>query len=117
MMTDYHENVVVNGLFNDWGNDPLNLEDLKNGFENFHNNYEIKSMDTWNIRYFEVDSGPNFVQSWWRVDVKRKSDGKDIVFPVMFNHGFDNDGKIIRHFEAWNGQKIYEQIKQKNPLI
>ena len=108
MMTDFHENVVVNGLFNDWGNDPLNLEDLKNGFENFHNNFEIKSMDTWNIRYFEVDSGPNFVQSWWRVDVKRKSDGKDIVFPVMFNHGFDNDGKIIRHFEAWNGQKVYE---------
>ena len=65
-------------------------------------------MDNWNIKYYEVDSGMNFVQSWWRVDVKRKSDGKDIVFPVMFNHGFDSDGKIIRHFEAWTGQKIYE---------
>ena len=28
--------------------------------------------------------------------------------PAAGDNGFDNDGKIIRHFEAWNGQKIYE---------
>jgi len=38
--------------------------------------------------------------------VTRKKDGKEIVFPVMFNHTFNDDGKIVRHWESWNEAKL-----------
>lgn len=106
LFVDFAENVNVNGLFNDWGNDPLSLNDLKAGFKNFKSNFTIKSMDNMWIKFFEIDSGADFVQSWWRVSVTRKQDGKDIVFPVMFNHNFNADGKIVRHWESWNQAKL-----------
>jgi len=106
LFIDFAENVNVNGLFNDWGNDPMNLDGLKDGFKNFKSNYKINSMDNMWIRYFEIESDSNFVQSWWRVSVTRKKDGKKIVFPVMFNHNFNDDGKIVRHWESWNEAKI-----------
>jgi len=106
LFVDFAENVNVNGLFNDWGADPLNLEDLKSGFQNFKSQNKINSMDNVWIKYFEVESGSNFVQSWWRVSVTRKKVGKEIVFPVMFNHNFNSDGKIISHWESWNQAKL-----------
>lgn len=108
LFNDFDENVNVNGLFNDWGNDPLNLEDLKNGFKNFKNSYNVNSLDNVWIKFFEIDSGADFVQSWWRMSVTRKSDGKEIIFPVMFNHNFNEDGKIISHWESWNQAKLQQ---------
>ena len=58
------------------------------------------------IKYFEFDAQRNNVQSWWRVEVTRKSDQKNIVFPVMFNHAFNDDGEIVRHFESWDPSKL-----------
>ena len=40
------------------------------------------------------------------VEVTRKSDQKNIVFPVMFNHTFNDDGEIVRHFESWDRSKL-----------
>ena len=94
LFVDFAENVNVNGLFNDWGADPLNLDGLRDGFNTFKSNFEIKGMDNMWIKFFEIESGADFVQSWWRVSVTRKKDGKDIVFSVMFNHNFNEDGKI-----------------------
>ena len=106
LFVDFAENVNVNGLFNDWGADPLNLDGLRDGFNTFKSNFEIKGMDNMWIKFFEIESGADFVQSWWRVSVTRKKDGKDIVFPVMFNHNFNEDGKITRHWESWNQAKL-----------
>ena len=106
LFIDFNENVNVNGLFNDWGNDPMNLDDLKAGFKNFKSNYKINSTDNIWIKFFEIESDSNFVQSWWRFSVTRKKDGKEIVFPVMFNHDFNDDGKIVRHWESWNEAKL-----------
>ena len=58
------------------------------------------------IKYYEFDAQRNTVQSWWRVEVTRKSDQNDIVFPVMFNHTFNDDGEIVRHFESWDPSKL-----------
>ena len=103
---DFDENATADGLFNDWGNDPLSLDDLKEGFKSFKGNYKINSMDNVWIKFFDVDSGSDYVQSWWRVSVERKNDKKEIVFPVMFNHRFNDDGKIIGHWESWNEAKL-----------
>jgi hypothetical protein len=106
LFVDFAENVNVNGLFNDWGSDPMNLDGLKSGFETFKSNYKINSMDNMWIKFFKIESDSNFVQSWWRFSVTRKKDGKEIVFPVMFNHTFNDDGKIVRHWESWNEAKL-----------
>ena len=106
LFVDFAENVNVNGLFNDWGADPLNLDGLRDGFNTFKSNFEITGMDNMWIKFFEIESGADFVQSWWRVSVTRKKDGKEIVFPVMFNHNFNEDGKITRHWESWNQAKL-----------
>ena len=106
LFVDFAENVNVNGLFNDWGSDPMNLDGLKSGFETFKSNCKINSMDNKWIKFFKIESDSNFVQSWWRLSVTRKKDGKEIVFPVMFNHTFNDDGKIVRHWESWNEAKL-----------
>ena len=106
LFVDFAEDVNVNGLFNDWGSDPMNLDGLKSGFETFKSNYKINSMDNMWIKFFKIESDSNFVQSWWRLSVTRKKDGKEIVFPVMFNHTFNDDGKIVRHWESWNEAKL-----------
>ncbi|MDA7730841.1 nuclear transport factor 2 family protein [Flavobacteriaceae bacterium] len=106
LFVDFAENVNVNGLFNDWGSDPMNLDGLKSGFKTFKSNYKINSMDNMWIKFFKIESDSNFVQSWWRLSVTRKNDGKEIVFPVMFNHTFNDDGKIVRHWESWNEAKL-----------
>jgi hypothetical protein len=106
LFVDFAENVNVNGLFNDWGSDPMNLDGLKSGFKTFKSNYKINSMDNMWIKFFKIESDSNFVQSWWRFSVTRKKDGKEIVFPVMFNHTFNDDGKIVRHWESWNEAKL-----------
>ena len=108
LFVDFAESVSVNGLFNDWGNDPLSLEDLKAGFKSFKSTYTVNSADNIWIKFFEMDSEADFVQSWWRMSVTRKSDGKDIVFPVMFNHQFNDDDKITSHWESWNQAKLQE---------
>ena len=106
LFVDFAEDVNVNGLFNDWGSDPMNLDGLKSGFKTFKSNYKINSMDNIWIKFFKIESDSNFVQSWWRFSVTRKKDGKEIVFPVMFNHTFNDDGKIVRHWESWNEAKL-----------
>ena len=106
LFVDFAEDVNVNGLFNDWGSDPMNLDGLKSGFKTFKSNYKINSMDNMWIKFFKIESDSNFVQSWWRLSVTRKNDGKEIVFPVMFNHTFNDDGKIVRHWESWNEAKL-----------
>ena len=64
--------------------------------------YSVNSFDCVWVKYYEFDSQLNYVQSWWRVSVTRKSDNKVTVFPVMINHGFNEEGKIVRHNELWN---------------
>ena len=94
------------GLFNDWGNDPLSKADFKALQMEFLESYSVNSFDCVWIKYYEFDSQRNYVQSWWRVSLTRKSDNKVTVIPVLFNHGFNAEGKIFRHNELWNQSKL-----------
>ena len=102
----FADNAQFDGLFNDWGADPLTKDAFKAAQMEFLKSYSVNSFDCVWIKYYEFDTQRNYVQSWWRVSVTRKSDKKVIVFPVLINHGFNEEGKIVRHNELWNESKL-----------
>ena len=92
----FTDTAQFDGLFNDWDNDPLNKEEIKALQKDFLATYTVNSFDCAWIKYYEFDSQRDYVQSWWRVSLTRKSDKKVTVIPVMFNHRFNDEGKIVR---------------------
>ena len=102
----FDENAKFDGLFSDWDDEDLSMEEFKTLQADFLNNYTIQSVDNKGIKYYEFDSQRGLVQSWWRLSIVRKSDSKAIVMPVMVNHRFNDEGKIVKQFEAWNGDKL-----------
>ncbi|MDC1198372.1 hypothetical protein N8Z99_00155 [Flavobacteriaceae bacterium] len=102
----FTDTAKFDGLFNDWDNDPLNKEDFKALQMDFLASYTVNSFDCAWIKYYEFDSQRDYVQSWWRVSLTRKSDKKVTVIPVMFNHRFNDEGKIVRQNELWNQAKL-----------
>ena len=102
----FDENAKFDGLFSDWDDEDLSMEEFKSLQADFLNNYTIQSVDNKGIKYYEFDSQRGLVQSWWRLSIVRKSDSKAIVMPVMVNHRFNDEGKIVKQFEAWNGDKL-----------
>ena len=102
----FDENAKFDGLFSDWDDEDLSMEEFKSLQADFLNNYTIQSVDNKGIKYYEFESQRGLVQSWWRLSIVRKSDSKVIVMPVMVNHRFYDEGKIVKQFEAWNGDKL-----------
>jgi hypothetical protein len=102
----FDENAKFDGLFSDWDDEDLSMEEFKSLQADFLNNYTIQSVDNKGIKYYEFESQRGLVQSWWRLSIVRKSDSKVIVMPVMMNHRFNDEGKIVKQFEAWNGDKL-----------
>ena len=102
----FDENAKFDGLFSDWDDEDLSMEEFKSLQADFLNNYTIQSVDNKGIKYYEFESQRGLVQSWWRLSIVRKSDSKAIVMPVMVNHRFNDEGKIVKQFEAWNGDKL-----------
>ena len=102
----FTDTAQFDGLFNDWDNDPLNKEEIKALQKDFLATYTVNSFDCAWIKYYEFDSQRDYVQSWWRVSLTRKSDKKVTVIPVMFNHRFNDEGKIVRQNELWNQAKL-----------
>jgi hypothetical protein len=94
------------GLFNDWDSEALSMEQFKAMQAEFLNNFSIESLDNKWIKYYEFESQANYVQSWWRLTIKRKSNNELITIPVMLNHRFNDDGKIVKSNELWNEAKL-----------
>lgn len=94
------------GLFNDWDSEALSMEQFKAMQAEFLNNFSIESLDNKWIKYYEFESQANYVQSWWRLTLKRKSNNELITIPVMLNHRFNDDGKIVKSNELWNEAKL-----------
>ena len=94
------------GLFNDWVSEALSMEQFKAMQAEFLNNFSIESLDNKWIKYYEFESQANYVQSWWRLTIKRKSNNELITIPVMLNHRFNDDGKIVKSNELWNEAKL-----------
>ena len=102
----FDENATFDGLFSDWDAEDLTMEEFKSMQAEFLSKYTINSIDNKGIKYYEFDSQKGLVQSWWRLSVVRKSDNKTITLPVMVNHRFNDEGKIVKSFEAWNADKL-----------
>ena len=102
----FTDTAQFDGLFNDWDNDPLNKEEIKALQKDFLATYTVNSFDCAWIKYYEFDSQRDYVQSWWRVSLTRKSDKKVTSNSCMFNHGFNDEGKIVRQNELWNQAKL-----------
>jgi ketosteroid isomerase-like protein len=77
--------------------DPISLADAKKGNEELTKNFSFDAADEVGYPdYLEYDLWESKdVLSWWKFRMTRKSDGKKIVLPVHYIHGFDNEGKII----------------------
>lgn len=72
-------------------------KEIKVAWQKFLNDFEIKSIDM--IGYpdyleYEMDNGRE-VLSWWKYNLVRKSDKKEIVVPMHFSNSFDENGKIV----------------------
>ncbi len=74
----------------------MSLEEDKMWTKKFLEDFEIKSIDVRGYPdYLEYDLGDQKdVLSWWNFYLVRKSDQAKITFPVMFIHGFNDEGKI-----------------------
>ena len=103
---DFSENAVFTGFSQNWGDDPLSLDENKESSLEFIKLYNINSLDNVWIRYYDFDRQNGVVQSWWRASFTRKLDNKEIVMPLMFNHTFNDDGKMIRQQLLWNPGKL-----------
>ena len=79
----FTDTAQFDGLFNDWDNDPLNKEEIKALQKDFLATYTVNSFDCAWIKYYEFDSQRDYVQSWWRVSLTRKSDKKVTIIPVI----------------------------------
>ncbi|WP_189361442.1 nuclear transport factor 2 family protein [Algibacter mikhailovii] len=74
------------------------LEEVKARHKGFYDNFEIESIDVVgypDLLHYEIGDGMT-VQSWWNFRLIRKSDKKKIIFPAMYTHDFNKDGKIDR---------------------
>ncbi|MDG1384270.1 MAG: hypothetical protein P8P50_01905, partial [Flavobacteriaceae bacterium] len=72
----FDENAKFDGLFSDWDDEDLSMEEFKSLQADFLNNYTIQSVDNKGIKYYEFESQRGLVQSWWRLSIVRKSDSK-----------------------------------------
>ena len=60
----FDENAKFDGLFSDWDDEDLSMEEFKSLQADFLNNYTIQSVDNKGIKYYEFESQRGLVQSW-----------------------------------------------------
>jgi hypothetical protein len=80
----------------EWGKYFTKAE-TKANWQKFLDDFEIKSIDM--VGYpdyleYEMDNGRE-VLSWWKFNIVRKADKKEIALPVHISSGFDEKGKIV----------------------
>jgi ketosteroid isomerase-like protein len=87
----------------------LSLDEVKERNKQMMEKYDITSIDVVGYPdYLEYDiADSRAVQSWWKLRMTRKSDGKEIVLPALYIHDFDENGKIIRS-NAYISTKILD---------
>ncbi|TDQ31377.1 nuclear transport factor 2 family protein [Zeaxanthinibacter enoshimensis] len=88
----------------------MSLEEDKEWTKKFLEDFEIRSIDVRGYPdYLEYDLGDQKdVLSWWNFYLLRKSDQKKITFPVMFIHGFNDEGKITDSMAYYSSAVLKE---------
>lgn len=87
----------------------LTLDEVKARNSAIWEAFDITSIDVVGYPdYLEYDLGDGqTVQSWWRIRMTRKSDGKKIILPALYIHDFNEEGKITRS-NAYISTKILD---------
>ena len=86
-----------NAKFNDINfKDPVSMDQVKENDKVWLSKYDITSIDQVGYPdYLEYDQDESkVVLSWWKIRMKRKSDGKEVVLPIHYSHRFNDEGKI-----------------------
>lgn len=104
----FHENARFSNSETPRGKS-LTLEESKERSKKIYETWEIAGIDVVGYPdYFEYEfNDSKVVQSWWRIRLVRKSDGKKFELPIMYSHDFDDEGKIIRSM-AYFSSKVLE---------
>ncbi len=72
------------------------LAQEKEGFKKMMENWTLDSIDVQGYPdYMEYERSGKIAQSWWTARMTRKSDGKKVVWPLMFVHTFNDEGMIV----------------------
>ena len=92
----FHEKAEFRNIHMAVGAPDLSLEEDKEGMKKMMEAFEITGIDVQGYPdYLNYGLGnAKVVQSWWKLRMTRKSDGKKIVLPLFLIHDFDDDGKI-----------------------
>ena len=94
-MSYYADNVKFSDI-NDAPGISRNKEEELKGWKDFLAKFEIKSIDVVGYPdYLEYEMGGKTVLSWWKFNLIRKSDKKEIPMYFHFSTNFDENGKII----------------------
>ena len=86
-----------NAKFNDINfKEPVSMDQVKENDKAWLSKYDITSIDQVGYPdYLEYDQDESkVVLSWWKIRMKRKSDGKEVVLPIHYSHRFNDEGKI-----------------------
>ena len=96
-MEEAYSYMDENAKFNDINfKDPVSMDQVKENDKAWLSKYDITSIDQVGYPdYLEYDQDESkVVLSWWKIRMKRKSDGKEVVLPIHYSHRFNDEGKI-----------------------
>lgn len=82
----------------------ISLADQKEIDKQAFEKYDITSIDVVGYPdYLHYEMGDaRVVQSWWNINLIRKSDKKALVIPIHYLHDFNKEGKIISETAYYN---------------
>lgn len=108
-MDKYFNFFTDNARFYDINNDSWETyhskAEEKASIENFRKAFEIKSLDMFGYPdYLEYEMGNGrSVLSWWKLNLVRKKDKKEITLFMHLNQDFDDKGKMTNEVVYYNG--------------
>lgn len=92
----------------------ISLEEQKAEDKKMFDAYDVVSVDMVGYPdYFHYELGDaHVVQSWWTINLMRKSDKKAITMPMMLVDDFNKDGKIVREMAYYSNDGFMDQGKE-----
>ena len=82
----------------------ISLDELKAQDKQILDAFEIVGLEQIgypDYMHYELNN-TDVVYSWWRWHLVRKSDKKEISFPIHYEHDFNKDGRIFREIAYYN---------------
>ena len=103
----FTENARINDVNLDYGAS-MSLSELKEANKTMLSNFDIISVtETGYPDLLDYEGDGMVVISWWDLKFKNISSGKEFLVDLHMQHSFNDDGKIIREDNYYNG-KLFE---------